>query len=36
MTEREYWIKWTLAGVLALLLARWVLVQPIVNAIHGH
>jgi len=32
MTTLEYWTRWAIAGGIALLLARWILVQPIVEA----
>ena len=34
MSETEYWVKWMIAGAVGLLLARWVLVQPILDALH--
>lgn len=33
MTKFQYWRDWILAGGIALLLARWILVQPILDAI---
>lgn len=33
MTETAYWVKWAIAGLIALGLARWVLVQPILDAL---
>jgi uncharacterized membrane protein HdeD (DUF308 family) len=35
MTPLQYWSLWVVAGVVALVLARLVLVQPIINAIRG-
>ncbi len=32
MTPREYWTRWLVAGLVALIAARAVLVQPIVEA----
>lgn len=29
MTPLEYWSRWVIAGIVALVLARWVLVEPI-------
>lgn len=33
MTPLQYWSRWAGAGLLALALARWLLVQPILDAI---
>jgi len=33
MTPLQYWSRWASAGLLALALARWLLVQPILDAI---
>jgi len=35
MTPLAYWLRWTIAGIVALILARVVLVQPIITAIQG-
>lgn len=32
MTTFQYWLRWAIAGAIALGLARWLLVQPIVDA----
>ena len=33
MTTFQYWSRWAIAGGIALLLARFVLVQPILDAL---
>jgi hypothetical protein len=33
MTTFQYWARWAVAGALALGLARWLLVQPIIDAV---
>jgi hypothetical protein len=33
MTAVQYWARWAIAGGIALILARFVLVQPIIDAI---
>lgn len=35
MTPLTYWTRWTVVGLVALALARWILVQPIVDACGG-
>ena len=35
MTPWQYWRDWLIVGVVGLVLARWLLVQPIVDAIHA-
>jgi hypothetical protein len=33
MTQTTYWARWALAGLIAFALARYFLVQPILDAI---
>lgn len=33
MTPFQYWARWAIAGTVALGLARWILVQPVIDAI---
>jgi hypothetical protein len=33
MTRMEYWVSWIVVGVVGLLAARFVLVQPILEAL---
>jgi hypothetical protein len=35
MTPLQYWSRWAIAGGLALLLARLVLVNPVIHAIQA-
>lgn len=35
MTNWQYWSRWAIAGGIALALARWVLVEPVIKALEG-